>query len=161
MISQIMDYCKNHFARSIEYGKFEIVSDGIQGSFHQKYVAGQYLWVKASLANNGVYKVTDVESTKLTLDATLNPENVETICIFGCSPPSGFLALVTDIENFVQNNGTKDGISSEKIDDYSIAFSSGGGWADAFKTRLGQYRRMYDADEKLRARYNAYTKGYY
>ncbi len=157
-----MDYCKNHFARSVEAGAFEIVFDGIQGSFNQKYIAGQYLWIKESFANDGVYKITEATANKLTLDATLVPENTgEAFCIYGCSPPAGFLALVTDIENFISNNGAKDGITSEHIDDYSVSFGSGGGWADAFKTRLGQYRRIYDDDERLRVHYNIRKKGYY
>ncbi len=161
MISQIMDYCKNHFARSYEYGTFNIVADGIEGTFSEKYVAGQYVWIKDSFINDGVYKILTVESNKLTLDTELLPESTqENILLFGCSPVKGFLDLVTDIQAYVQN-GAKDGIASERIDDYSVAYSGNGSWTNAFSSRLAQYRRMFDDYEKLLKGYNIRTKRYY
>lgn len=158
MLDQVMTHIKNHFARSIESRAFEIVADGIVGIFSEKYVVGQYVWVKRSFINDGVYKITGITATKLTLDATLQPENTgELIYLFGLAPPKDFLTVVTEIENFK----SKDGVTSESIDDYSVSYGgNGGGWASVFKDKLSPWKRMYDDDYNMIGQYNIATKGW-
>ena len=157
MIGKVMTEVKNHFARSVESKAYEIVVDGIQGSFQEKYVVGQYVWVYNSFINDGVYKITAITSTKLTLDATLQAENTgETIVVFGLKPPTEFLSLVTDIESYVNNQAvTSLGIKSESQGNRSISYGSGssgaGGntWQSVFSESLNKYRRMFDDDESF------------
>lgn len=161
MINAVMTHIKNHFARSIESQAFEIVSDGIVGSFSEKYIAGQYVWIKCSFVNDGVYKITGVTTTKLTLDATLTEENTgKLIYLFGLAPPVDFLTVVTEIENFT----SKDGVVSESIDDYSVSFGGAGGgdgsWTSVFNNKLSQWRRMYDDDYQMIGQYRIATKGW-
>lgn len=144
MIANIMKEIKNHFARSVESQAFTITSNSIQGNFNEKYIAGMYIWIKNSFLNDGVYKLTGATSTELTFDAdTFTAEDLgDTIFIFACTPPKDFLSLVTEIEAF----NSKDGVSSESIDDYSVGFAGDGSWKSAFKKQLNNYRKMWDDD---------------
>lgn len=157
MLNAVMTHIKNHFARSWEVGQYEIVSDGIVGSFSEKYIVGQYLWLKYSFVNDGVYKITGVTNQKLTLDATLTPENTdELIVLFGLSVPPDFLTVVTEIESFK----SKDGVMSESIDDYSVSYGGdGGSWTSVFRGKLSKWRRMYDDDYRVFKEYDIRTKG--
>lgn len=157
MLNVVMTHIKNHFARSWEIGQYEIVTDGIVGSFYKKYIVGQYVWLKYSFVNDGVYKITGVTSNKLTLDATLTAENTgELIALFGLAVPHDFLTVVTEIENFK----SKDGVTSESIDDYSVSYGGdGGSWTSVFSGKLSQWRRMYDDDNRVYKEYDIRTKG--
>ena len=152
MIAAIMKEIKNHFARSVEAQAFEIVSDGIVGSFSEKYIAGMYIWIKNSFLNDGVYLLTGATTSKLSVAPdTFTAENLgDTIYVFASTPPKDFLALVTEIEAYNSGSGTKDGISSESIDDYSVSFGKGdGSWKSVFSQRLNNYRKMWDDDEDI------------
>lgn len=149
MIGAIMEEIKNHFARSIESNYFSIESDGITGSFQEKYVTGMYIWIKNSFVNDGVYQIESVTSSKITtVEKDLLPENTgEIIIIFGLTPSKTFIQLVSKISNYK----SKDGIASESIDDYSVGFSKGdGSWKTAFASELNAYRRMFDDDQRMR-----------
>lgn len=157
MISEVMEEVRNHFARSVESKAYAIVADGITGSFQEKYVVGQYVWVYNSFLNDGVYKITAVASNKLTLDATLQAEDTgETIVVFGLAPPKAFLDMVASISTYVTNQGTAQGIKSESQGNRSVSYGSGasgaGGsdWQSVYSQQLNKYRRMYDDDESFR-----------
>lgn len=151
MLNQVMAYCKNHFDRSREIEEYEIVTDGIVGSFGETYVVGQYIWIVNSFVNDGVYKITGVTSSKLTLDYTMVAENTgESITVYGLKPPTDFLQVVEDIATWVDGNGGKEGIAGESIDSYSISFGTGAGgqmantWQVAFAPRLEAYRQVFE-----------------
>lgn len=158
MIDLIMTQINNHFARSVESQTYEIVADGIQGSFSEKYVVGQYIWIRHSFINDGVYKISAVSSTKLTVEETLTAENTgETIEVYGLVPPKAFLNLVSDIETYVNAQSvTALGVKSESQGNRSVSYGSGasgsGGnaWQSVFSQSLNQYRRMFDDDESVR-----------
>jgi hypothetical protein len=57
---------------------------------------------------------------------------------YGLQPPRDFIDLVAEIDAYT----SKDGVSSEKIDDYSVTFEKEGGWKTAFKARINTYRRF-------------------
>lgn len=147
-----MNYCNNHFWRSSECDNFTIVSDGIEGDFDNTYLVGQYIHVKQSYLNDGVYKITGVTSSKLTLDATLQAEDTDDyITVYGCKVPGAFLSIVTDIESWQAKNTGTEGVASEIIDGYSISFASGPGgvvgntWQNAFASRLSTYKQIYES----------------
>lgn len=146
-----MAYCKNHFDRSSETQSFEIVADGIVGTFEETYIVGQYVWLVGSFINDGVYKISEVTTTKLTLDATLQAENTdETMVLYGLAPDNDFLSIVADIETWVTANAGSEGIASESLGNYSVSFATGSdgatanSWQSAFSGRLERYRQVYE-----------------
>jgi hypothetical protein len=157
MIGQIMDSIRNHFARYKETRVFQVVSDGIVGSFSNTYIPGQYIWIKNSIINDGVYKVVTATSSKITVEEVLLPEDThQSFDVYGLGVPRDFLALVADIEEWQTKNGGSEGIASEGIDDYSVAFAKGGEsstWKVAFQSRLSTYQKAYDCDKRRKFRY--------
>jgi len=137
----IMKQINNFFVRSSENGNYEIVADGIIGTFSNTYIAGSYLIIKNSFLNDDIYKILSVTSTKLVLDAILEPENTkENILLVLSSPPKDFIALATEIVGY---NEKGVGVSSEGLDDYSVSYNTDGSWENIYKTKLIRYRRVY------------------
>jgi hypothetical protein len=144
-ISQVMDYCKNHFIRSSELVTAVFAGQTVTASFGDTYLAGMYLMVEDSFVNNGVYKITLVAGNVITVEETFTDENTsESIRFYGCTPPNGFVALVSEIDS----SNISAGIVSESIDDYSYSIGTGadgiGGVFTAFQSQLAIYRKVYD-----------------
>lgn len=137
MVESVLRYLNRYFPRSAET-LIAVVADGVTGNFTQNYVVGQYILIKDTILNDGVYKITTVASNKLTLDATLMPETTSAI-VYGLAIPRAVLDLATEISAYTG----VEGVSSEKIDDYSIAYTGGSGWQSAYKSRLASWRSVY------------------
>ena len=151
MIADIMQECNNYFPHTNEYGVYTIApttasTSTISGTFADTYLVGQYIYIRGSVLNDGVYQISVVGSASLTVSGVLQAETTtDGIWIFGLKPPSNFLTLVSDITTWQATNSGKDGIASESIGRYSVSFKNGGGWQDIFRSRLNMFRSMYDA----------------
>lgn len=158
-----MEYCNNFFVSTCESGSFEIVSDGIQGTFEEAYIVGQYISLDNTFLNDGVYMITAVSDTKLTLDATLSTESSsDYYYIFGLKIPTTFLSLVTDIATYDSN--TVYGIKSESQGNRSVTYgngeSNGNTWQSAYMSALAPYKQMYSDKSKLMRQYSINSKGW-
>src|SRR5690606_26834657 len=99
MLNAVMTEIKNHFAISSECVPVSFDADGINGNFQKVYVVGQYVWIKNSVVNDGVYKITKIEGSKITLDGTFTLINTN-IRLFALAVPSEFVSLVNDISTY-------------------------------------------------------------
>ena len=148
-----MEYLHNYFYRFKEKGTFTINFNSvtIEGKdLKGKYATGQYVRIKGSAANEGIYRVAAVKEDDLpgiTLEGCLSDEEFTGyICSLGV--PKSFVELSNDIQSYIKENKTED-IISESFGGYSYTkanTSSSGltGWQLAFKSRLAPYRRMND-----------------
>jgi len=158
---EIMKAINNFFTYKIEYSTFEIVADGIVGTFDNTYLAGMYIVLNGTYLNDGVYKIASVTSSKITVEETLTAENTnENFYLANCKIPQSFIDLSTEIATWKTNNTGIEGVASESIDDYSISYDTqnGTGWISAFYDRLTPYRKMYNDFETAPAR-NRYRYG--
>ncbi len=146
---KIMDSINNHFLRSLEIQTFEITATSIKGSFAEVYLPGMFVIIKDSYLNDGLYEVSAATTTEISVLETLKPENTgEGIRLYASVPPSDFVALYDEIEAHTE---TGVGVASESIDDYSVSYKDDGSWQSVFKTKLYQYRRVYnDIDTSTR-----------
>ena len=141
MIKQVMDSINNHFVNDWEHNSYEIVSDGIIGTFSCTYLVGMYILIEHSYLNDGVYEITGVTSSKITVDATLKAENTnDSMTLYALTPSADFISIVTEITNFDEKGL---GVNSESIDDYSVTYEDDGSWQSVYKNKLNQYRRVY------------------
>jgi hypothetical protein len=138
-MDKLLKYLRRYWPKTIEKVT-SIVSDGIEGDFKEKYVVGQYVLIKNSIVNDGVFKITGFTTSKITLDGTFSPEEDDLIMVIGLAIPRDVIRLETEIRAYKG----KEGLSSESIDDYSVGFKDGSGWQNAFKSELNQYRLMYE-----------------
>ena len=149
----IMEYLHNYFYRFKEKGTFTINFNSVTiggEDLKGKYVKGQYVRIKGSAVNDGIYKVVAVESDELpgiTLEGCLSDETFTGyICSLGV--PKSFIELSDDVQSYISEHKTEDMVS-ESFGGYSYTrmnSSASGltGWQLAFKSRLAPYRRMND-----------------
>jgi len=138
-ISEIMREANRYFPRTYENLSLVFAATGktITGVFAETYIAGQYIYIQHSVLNDGVYTIVTASSTVITVAETLRSETNK-VNFYGLQPPRDFIDLVAEIDAYT----SKDGVSSEKIDDYSVTFEKEGGWKTAFKARINTYRRF-------------------
>lgn len=156
MITDMMNYCNNHFLRSVESPELTFIDTSgtytIEGELEDTYIVGQFVYISRTILNDGAYKITIVETNKLTVLEEVSNEVSSEASIFGCAVPRSFISLSSVIDAWIVLNESKAGISSEKIDDYSLAFngkvSGGGGWQSAHAGQLAQYRAVFDDLER-------------
>lgn len=139
MIEKVLKYLNHYYPISIE-GVTEIVSDGLVGTFNETYAVGQYVYVKCSILNDGVYQITAKTPTKLTLSETLLAEDTDGMFVYGLAIPRDLLKLIAEIQTYGEK---EEGLSSESIDDYSVSFKDGSGWQATFRSKLAGYRNVY------------------
>jgi len=137
-MNKLLKYLNRYFPRSVERVT-AIVADGFEGNFKETYLVGQYILIKNSILSDGVYQLTAVSPTKLTVAESLQAESTNLIALFGLAIPREVVALQAKIEAYTSNEG----IASESIDDYSVSFQDGSGWQTAFKNELNAWRVMY------------------
>lgn len=154
-ITEMMEYCNNHFLCTVETPQLTFKDTAsvytIEGVLGEEYLVGQYIYIYGSKLNDQAYKIKAVATNKLTVEESVLNETSDDVVIFGCAVPKSFITLESDISNWDSKNGGLEGITAERIDDYSISFggTSGGGsgvdgWQGAFSSRLNNYRRIYD-----------------
>lgn len=153
MIEQVLKEINRYFPRTVETLK-EVEVDGLVGNFKERYVVGQYVLVKGTITSDGVYVITAVSPTKLTVDATLTPEVVgdrEYSAVFGLAIPKEVLRLASEIE--ASDNGSGGGLSSESLGKFSVSYSGDGSWQSRHKAALNQWRLPYSD-------VNSFVKGF-
>lgn len=133
-----MDYCNNHFIRTTETIYATITGATITTNVSGKYLVGQHIMITRSVLNDGVYKITDITGNVITVDATLVDE-VNTVILDGLAVPEDFITLTAEIEAGTFN----DGVSSESLGDYSVAYKDGSGWQDIYRGKLTQYKKPF------------------
>lgn len=145
MLNEIMTLINNHFIRTAESAKYTISGDVLSGALSEQYWVGQYVWIRGSVLHDDVYKVLVVGDNSLTLDMT-DPtgDETETFTVYGLSVPKDFLRVAEEIKAYAESHQGADGVTSETIGKYSVSYKNGSGWSEAFRTKLNQYRRIYD-----------------
>jgi hypothetical protein len=142
---KVMDSINNHFIRSIEYVNTDIDATGINGSFNETYLAGMYVIIKNSYLNDGVYKISAVSDTKLTVEETLIVENtVDQIAVIASTPQQDFIDLAADIESFKNSVDYSPGLTSESLGDHSESYVTDGSWKGVYSKELNNYRKVFD-----------------
>lgn len=140
MILQVMQECRNYFVDSEERGFFQILNGRID--LELDYLRGQYLLIKDSILNDGLYQVND---DLITLEGSRDEKFLG--IVYGLAPPRDFLSLVDEIKEFSQSSaGAISNVTSASfgIQSYSFATDANGnraGWQSTFAKRLNQYRR--------------------
>lgn len=154
MLYQVLQRLNHYYPVTYSLAS-KIESDGVVGSFTvDKFVVGQYVLIKNTLLNDGVYKIADIASNKLTLDATLTAENTgRQLRVFGLAIPKSLVDLAAEIKTYITNNPSNNNIASERLGDYSVSYKNNeniaSGWYGAFQDRLSQYQRFYSDLEQF------------
>ena len=159
MLSELLQYLKRWYVCTLETKEFDIVADGIEGDFTETYLVGQYISIDGSVLNDGVYKLTEVTASKLTVEETLLPESVNTIYLWALAIPRDIISLSETIKTYV--DGSTDGVSSESQGNRSVSYGGTSSWTSVFSSRLSSYRSVVSDKETFGNSYSIDTKRYY
>lgn len=151
MIKSVLDYMNNHFLRNSENIELVFAADKtITATFENTYLVGQYIQVVDTILNDAVYKIASLtevagDITVITVEESLIAETA-TPFLFGLAIPANVIDLIAEIDTWQTEFATTEGLTSEKIDDYSASFGAGvqkGGWQSAFSGKLSVYARAF------------------
>ena len=154
MLYDVLNYLNNWFVMTSEYSTtWAIVADGVTGTFSEEYLAGQYISIDGTKLNDGVYKITEVATNKLTLDATMTaetPTDLSVFSIWGLGIPPRLLSIVSEIETYT--SGAQTGLKSESQGQRSVTYATGSDWTQVYKAKLMPWKRMF-SDKLIKRNY--------
>lgn len=117
----------------------------IEGDFTDTFIAGEYILIQGTRLNDGIYLISAIDDTSITIDADLDivlstEAEVETT-LTKLYIPKSLIALIAEIKTF--NSSTTAGISSESQGSRSISYENGSStWTSAFSGRLSAYKKL-------------------
>jgi len=140
VLEDINLYCKNYFIKSTAYfwdngwtlsTASEITNSDTGDIFTEQFIDGDTIIIRGSKWNDDYYTIASVESTKITVNESLNAESTDSnITIFRvdffkdlpyiCSNMIGY-------NLFARNQAGNKGVTSESIGDYSVSYGTGSG----------------------------------
>ena len=113
-------------------------------SFADTFIVGEYILIEDSRVNDGVYKISAIDGTTITIDTTIDftitTEAEVTVSLTKLYIPSDVIELIDEIKTCNTNN--EDGITSESQGSRSVSFDGGFSWKKAFSQRLSTYRKV-------------------
>ena len=143
LLTSVMRFLRNDFARTYLYGTFEIKDGKID---IPERLDGQFYGIIGSVFNDGVHN-----------DDELTDETFEGKIVL-MAIPKGFLSLMEQIEDFqkaqIESGAYKSPFTSESFGGYSYSKKKGGsggnggtgdsgyGWQDEFMAQLAMYRKI-------------------
>jgi hypothetical protein len=139
MIDYLLAYLNNYFPKTHDRITLTFSGSTISGISGQ-YLVGQYVNIYDSVLNDGTYKITQINGSVLTVDATLQAETVD-CSIFGLAIPKQVLDLVSKVTI------DSEGILSESQGNRSVTYS-GPSWQAKYHSTLSAYRCVYDERER-------------
>lgn len=143
MLNEVLQTLNNYFVN--DYCDLEeIDTDTITVKDVSKFIEGQYVLVLGSKVNDGVYLVSNITGSVLTLDAPFEfvPEVSETMVACSLAIPRAVLSLVDEITAYnLVNNGS---VKSESLGDYSVSYvGDDASWITVFRKRLNPFKKTY------------------
>ncbi len=137
MLNQILKYIRNYFEISSVESE-EITTTGVIVPDGTEFKQGQYVLIKQSILNDGVYQITAIAGNELKITG-LSAE-AGNFQIYGLAIPKELIEIALEIEA----EGSSEGVASESLGDYSVSYTDGNSsWKTRYKTRLNDYRRLY------------------
>lgn len=113
--------------------------------FSDTFIVGEYILVEGSRVNDGVYLISSIDATTITVDATVDltitTEPERTVTLTKLFIPKELIALIAEIKTYDASVTT--GLSSETQGNRSVSYADGGSsWKKAFGTDLSVYKRL-------------------
>ena len=103
----------------------------------------QYIRVEGSRLNDGVYKVTAVDTTSVTVDATLideeSDEDLDHVTIYELAIPQTLIDLVDEM---IAEGSVSENIKSEKLGPHSITYENPTSIFGKYMSRLKRWRKV-------------------
>lgn len=138
MIERILLEINNFFIKTTQRKSATIDSNTLIFDSAVTLIVGQYVCIRGSVLNDGVYKITEIVGNVYTLDGTLQDET-GTFFIYGLAIPKALL----DIEAVIVASGSMSGVASESLGEYSVSYGTNGSWQEVYRNQLNPYRKPF------------------
>jgi len=103
----------------------------------------QYIRIEGSRLNDGVYKVTAVDTTSVTVDTTLideeSDEDLDYVTIYELAIPQKLISLVDEM---IAEGSVSENIKSEKLGPHSVTYDKPSNIFMKYKSRLKRWRKV-------------------
>lgn len=148
----IMKKVNNYFFDFKERGEYSILDNTIE--VRGNYIIGQYVLIKGSILNDGVYQIRDIKDNIITLDGLLNTEVFDGY-ICALKVPTDFIMLCKEIEEFNKENVKTQIVSESFPGNYSYTKATNKDnapitWENVFKSELINYKKIYDGFRRVK-----------
>ena len=163
MLNEVLDYLNNYFPKPLNlynsdsvmlsnnYVSYEFAVSAtfttnatIAGAFTDTYQVGEYIRIQGSRLNDGVYLISAIDATSITIDATLDititTESVVSCVFTKLYIPKAFIAIIADIKTY--DASASNGIKSEAQGDRSISYGGDSSWQSVYAKKLGRYKKL-------------------
>ena len=153
MLNAVLREINNYFfeyssgSKQFSYSKdvtFTTNNTLIASDFSDTFIVGEYILIENSRINNGVFLITAIDGTTITIDATLDltitTEPERSVTLTKCFIPGELLALIEDVKTYDTNITT--GLASESQGNRSVSYGDSSGWKKAFSSDLSIYKRL-------------------
>lgn len=147
-MEEILNYINNYFYKFGVIGTFRIIDNKIylQGNYYKN----QYIYIKGSVLNDGIYQVKEIVDGELVFDG-LDDEKFDG-AIYSLQVPKKLMEKVTEIIEFKTKNKPS-GMQSESFGGYSYTRASVNGkpmtWKDIYNDDLSPYRKIYNYPNRI------------
>jgi len=147
LLNEILNYLNNYFADtdySFETACTFTASDTIAGDFADTYIMGEYIRIKDTRLNDGVYLVKTVSDIEITIDATVDltvrTEAEVTAKITKADIPRDLISLIAEIKTY--NTSGIVPIASESQGNRSVTYVKDSSWKSVYTGMLSNYRKL-------------------
>ena len=159
MLNETLEYLNNYFfeytsgnSATVKYKNYAYSkaltftsADTIEGDFTDTFIVGEYIYIENSRLNDGVYLISAIDDTSITIDTTIDitvsTEAEVTCLITKCYIPKQLVSLIAEIKTY--NTDSTTGVASESQGNRSVSYTDGSSeWQNAFKGRLSAYKKL-------------------
>lgn len=147
-MEEVLNYINNYFYKFGVIGKFTIAGNKIylQGNYYKS----QYIYIKGSMLNDGIYEVKDIIDDELYFEG-LDDEVFDGV-IYSLRVPKQLKEKVKEIQDFKTTNKPSQ-MQSESFGGYSYTRASVNGkpmtWKDVYKDDLAPYNKIYNYPNRI------------
>lgn len=141
-LGNVLNYIRNAFIKTIENGSFAIINGRLTGT-KNKYITQQYIIIKGSILNDGLYQVTPSLTVANSLDEEFDG------VIYGLAIPMLVIQISKEVRIYEESNPIqKSNIISTSWGGWSESKATGanGGnitWQELFDKKLMPYKKMF------------------
>ena len=152
MLNQVLKYLNNYFfeytngTRSYSYSKDVTFTSSatMSADWTDTYIVGEYILVEGSRLNDGVYLISAIDATDITIDSTLDitvsTEPEVSVTVSKCYIPKELIDIIADIKTYESNSNP--GISSESQGNRSVTYNGSSDWKTVYQSALSKYRKL-------------------
>lgn len=147
MLNEVLNYLNNYF-QDLDYS-FQTdcaftADDTIAGDFTDTFIVGEYIRIRDTRLNDGVYLIKTITDSEITIDATVDQKiraepEISTRLTKASIPPY-LITLIGEIKTY--NDSGIIPVASESQGNRSVSYVKDSSWKSVFSNQLTTYKKL-------------------